>query len=211
MKTSKRKSHEVSLVKYAFFKIVWEEFMSDPMYFNIEIGGNLKEKLIPGLLETLVDFDEITGPAEVVNFKGWKPKKLEWTACSDYGECDDLKRFLINNKLSFIHTCSSNGVYDGSISYWTPDMKLVNQLKADVDGQAVLDVDGVRPLVDFLFAYIESGEKAFPLFIDSKLCVIREVVSQGLKNRRVKVVQRLKKYVEGLMPCIPELPLFRVI
>jgi hypothetical protein len=185
--------------------------MSEPIGLKLEVGGDLPTSLIPDLLEILNDeLYNIIGPTEEKEFKNWKPGKLEWYATSNWGECEELKAFLCKHKLPYIHTCNADECYNGSIAYWFPEMRAEYVLKADSEGSGTIDTAVVRPLMDFLLAYIESGDKAFPLFIDSKLGVIREIVSKGLKGR-VRVVPRLRKYVEALMPGVPELPLFRLI
>ena len=114
--------------------------MSEPIGMMIEIGGKLSAKKIGDFISAINDdLQEWSSPLtaeEVKTFKG----KLTIYGVSNYGECDDLKKFLRENKLSYIHTIEGMYEYNGEVKFWTPKMPDEVSVQADQGGNPVVNM-----------------------------------------------------------------------
>lgn len=181
--------------------------MSEPIGMSIEIGGNLPESLIKEFLETMADeISESTGPDTEKGLRASAGKKaIKWYGMADYGEVDDLKKFCKHHDLSFIHHSEAKYEYDASIDFWVPGMKEIEVLNSTQDGDVMVNATAVRPLCDFLLAYIENGPKAFPLYINTPGLV--KIAEAGLK-KPAKALELIRKRIQTLLPVEPVIPPF---
>jgi hypothetical protein len=181
--------------------------MSEPIGMSIEVGGNLPDSLVEEFMGKLTDeISESTGPYTEKELRVTAGKKpIKWYGMADYGEVDDLKKFCREHDLSFIHHSEAKYEYDASIDFWVPGMKEIEVLNSTQDGDVMVNATAVRPLCDFLLAYIDNGPKAFPLYINTPGLI--KIAEAGLK-KPAKALALIRKRIQTLLPVEPMLPPF---
>lgn len=184
--------------------------MSEPINMTIHIGGSLPEKLLPDLL-AIIDDQLIQAYIDVemeLRDSSTKKQPANISGESNYGECDDLKAFCEEHNLPYIHHCEAEGEYDASTSFWLPGMKEEKKLKSDQQGTNLVPAETVRPILDLAIAFIQSGDKALPLFIDRP--GLEDIAEKALKNPK-RLPTLLQAWVNKHVPIEPTLPPFQLI
>ena len=185
--------------------------MSEYTWMSIEIGGDLPENILGELLNTI--------ESEMNNIEGEFEKDVlisdtlnrVWTGFSNYGECDNIKSFCGEHKLSYIHHSEAvPGSGDAVLCWWVPGIRMKQETRiiTNNDGSPVVSIHEMKPLINFLLAYCKDGEKILPLFIKDK--EINDIVEKGLKNPK-KILPTLEVRFKMMMPDIPEIPPLRII
>lgn len=184
--------------------------MSESIGMKIEIGGTLPASLIKEFLKELnYDLGDITGPTTEKELRSEAKGKttISWNAVTNYGECNSLKAFCRKHKLGYVHTCEAKYEYNGEIKYWVPGMKNEIIQSADQNGDVVVHLDQVKPLVNLLLGYAKHPFKALPLFINEENEDVKELIELGLKYPK-KFLPALEKKLGEFFPTIPELTPF---
>ena len=181
--------------------------MSEPIWMSIEIGGDIPKRALKELLGLIENsMNDITGVFEIKDISGLKP--VWWSGFSNYGECDEIKKLCKKHKLSYLHHSDSvPGEMDAILSWWTPDMKQETRIYASQDGDPVVSIYEIKPLINLLLAYYKDGEKVLPLFINND--EVKDIIEKGFKNPK-KILPALEKKFKSLMPDIPKIPPLRI-
>lgn len=184
--------------------------MSEYMGMTITIGGTLPASLIKEFLLEINDELSIeSGPTteQELRKETQRKKPIKWDAQSNYGQCDDLKGFCKEHGLSYVHTSAASVEYDGTLQYWIPGMEEEGLFSASQNGNPMVYLDTVRPLVNLLLEYVMKGDDVLPLFVTNKNEGVIEVVEKGLKNSK-DFLPALEKKLQSILPNVPELPAF---
>jgi hypothetical protein len=187
--------------------------MSEPIGITIEIGGDLPANRIEGFLEALrSECYDVVGPStenELRNKTG-RNQTIKINATANFGNCDDLMIFCRKNKLGYIHHCEAKYEYEAEITYWVPGMKKAKSLRADQGGTALINIEYVKPVTDFLFKYLNEGPTVFPLHIneDSLKSIAEKCLKATTQKQILGVFER--KFNE-LLPGRPRLDPFNIV
>jgi len=181
--------------------------MSEEMGMYVEIGGELTEKQAVELIEIVTgEISTDDGPDSLDKLRmvaGTGP--VRWSGTSNYGMADDTVAFCERNNLSYIHHSDSKYEYNAESSYWLPGMKQAKSHLETNDGETVVQVSVIKPLVELLLSISKGGVNALPLSIG------RKGLDQKLIEKCIKHPKKALEYIEKIVrkeviPGIPSLP-----
>lgn len=184
--------------------------MSEYIGMSIEIGGNLKAKLIPEFLEAInADITDLVGiDNSIKGIKAISGTKLKLYGSSNFGECEDLKAFCENNNLSYIHSCEAKYEYDAEICYWEPGKKCEYRTNATQSGDELISMETIKPFIDLMLDYIKMGDAAFPLYIHHES--LKPLIETSLKTTPKKFIKALEKKLKAVLPQFPVIPVLNI-
>jgi hypothetical protein len=173
----------------------------------MEVGGNLPGSLIEEFLTTIND--------EFSN--GYVPSESEMRSCKhtfsfdghvNYGIPDDTKVFCEIHNLSYRISCEASGEYDADVTFWKPGMKSEIKLAGNQAGNAQVDAQEARLIMEVCLEVMEKGNDALPLFLN-RADWLDDLIEKNAK-RKVNLVKVLRKRLDCMIPEIPGLPPFSV-
>jgi len=184
--------------------------MSEPIGMSITVGGRLSAEVAKKLLAMVAeDLTEYTGPSTLGQLKALSGKNaVTWTGVSNYGECDGVKALCETRGLSYIHHCDAKYEYNASISWWTPRMKLAQQVESNQEEDCMVNAVDIKPLVDFCLDLAVFGAEALPLHIHRNKSLDRIIEKSLKKGNAVAVISLLtllRKEFDKLLPVPPSL------
>jgi hypothetical protein len=181
--------------------------MSEYIGMTIEIGGTLPAGLIEAFFQAINDeLSDINGPTTEQELRKQVGKAIKWYAQSNYGECDDLKKFCREHGLSYIHTSEAKYEYNAQVCYWVPGMPVESSNEANQDGIKTVPVPEVRQLVLALLAYAKDPKNALPLLISVDNGIVKNAVEKGLKKNPKEFLKIIEKKLMDMLDIEPELP-----
>ena len=192
--------------------------MSEFIGMDIAIGGKIREDIIEELLERVRDdISEFTGPNTVKDFKSAAKKgRVSWCGSSNYGECDELKAFLMEHDIAYSHHCDAKYEYDASVEFWQSGMEDPITLDSNQGGNNYVNAEVIRPVLDILVSYVARGKTALPLFIgDEKLKSLDDdagpqLLEACIKNPRL-TVKKCVAYLDEHVVVERDLPPIEII
>jgi hypothetical protein len=144
---------------------------------------------------------DIIGPTTVKQLHAEAGKKpIKWHATANYGECDNLKAFCVENNLGYIHHSDSTFESNASLVYWMPGMKHEYYMESNQEHSMVVEVNTIKPYTDLLLEYAKRGADALPLFIGSE--ILAETIEKCLKKPK-KALEIIGKRINNLLPGDP--------
>ena len=162
--------------------------MGEPIGMMIEIGGKLSAKKMGDLISAIDDdLQEWSSPLTAEELKTFKGK-LTIYGVSNYGECDELKKFLRENKMSYIHTIEGKYEYEGEVSFWNPKMDKEVSMMADQQGNPTVKLDALKNL-----------EKYVTLALDH-LWGDNATVGENLEKIKFEIIDKLPPFPPKKIP-----------
>jgi len=181
--------------------------MSEEMGMYIEIGGELTVKQAEELLEIVTGefINRDDGPDTLEKLRkaaGTGP--VRWGGTSNYGMADDTVGFCERNNLPYIQHSDSKGEYNAGSTYWFPGMNEMGGFLETSEGDPVVLLKIIKPLVELLLSVAKGGVNALPL------CIGLEGLDK-LVERCIKHPKKALEYIEErirkeVIPGIPSLP-----
>jgi len=193
--------------------------MSDPMYGKIIIGGKLKKKLVPELIEAIKENvwgnftdEDIESTVEACK---QNPQAIEfYEPEANYGQFVTLEEFCKKHDLTF--TRYSEGSYEclPEICSWDGTEKKEYHTACDTDEHPVLDRNDVYQFIDAIEELVKDHTK-IPLYVNEKDKDPewwKQIVAKYLaKNLSTDVLEVLKAIINERYPQPVEVPPLEII
>lgn len=178
--------------------------MSDYIYVSLEIGGTLPASLVPEFLQS-IDEDIINKGEEITlnSLKGLNDS-LKINGEANYGLCTHTKEFCMEHGLSFINQAEAKCDYNADATYFVPGMEDVDSYNTDQNGNAVVRLDQVKPLIELLLELAEHGDKALPKFLNNP--AVADLVKDCLDSP-ADIIKNIKERLSEVLPQeAPDIP-----
>lgn len=127
----------------------------------------------------------------------------QWGMTTNYGECDDIKAFCVQNALSYEHYYSSGPEWDAGRKYWVPGMKEELSVQDSEESGEVISIQKVRPLFNLLVAVGKEGKGILDSFKGDE--EVKRFVQIG-KRSLPQMYTAIEKRINNIMPVPPVIP-----
>lgn len=197
------------------------------MIMKFYLGGDIKESLLPALIQTLKD-DEIQkingNPVEDLSVEelhghSGLPLALEFEMpidMSTMAPCPDLNldEFCVEHDLHYIKVlppCSNSEGENANeeTMYWSPGMDRPNSYMSSEE-YPVIDQRNLFTYLDYMWAAKEKAESDPPLYINDENDYVRRYANEILAGKSFPEI--LKDYLMDILGTRPRnFPPFRII
>jgi len=146
--------------------------MSDPMYGKIIIGGKLKKKLVPELIEAIKEnvWNEFSGEdiKSMVEACKQNPEAIEfYEPQAKYGWFEELENFCQEHGLTFYRFSGGGYECPPEVCSWDGDKKEEYYTTCDTNEHPVLDRDDVYQFIVPIEELVKDPTK-IPLYINER-------------------------------------------
>ena len=106
--------------------------------------------------------------------------------------------------LSFINQAEAKCDYNADATYFVPGMEDVESYNTDQNGNAVVRLDQVKPLIELLLELAEHGDKALPKFLNNP--AVADLVKDCLDSP-ADIIKNIKERLSEVLPQeAPDIP-----
>ena len=170
--------------------------MAEPMWVGLEVGGTLHASLVDEFIKLIYeDLDETECITKEDLFSSTTSLSLYGKA--DYGLCENITKFCREHGLTYIVNVEACNEYNACTTFYVPGMEDSETYNTDSNENAVVRTSALRPLFDFMLAFMDKNDKALPLFLNNP--AVADIVKECL-NQPSNTTDILREHIKKLLP-----------